>query len=425
MPFGCQEINTGDETRQGVLNLINRIRSRVALGEFEGKNHFPSASDMQAMRWDCNLETIANISVTDCAEDSPPAAAMYGMNYQFFKSGTPDFTLKHSMESAVLHWADIKNANWQANNIFSENPTLRSFANLIRATTNAVGCASRMCNGRAAAACVFSQPDVQPGTPLYTPGNPCRKDEDCVAFSPAYCESGLCVNASRKTTTVMATTTPDEPRTQTSDGWRTETPSERRTTASHEPWTETSDGRTETPSERRTTTSNESWTQTSDGRTETPSERRTTTSDEPWTETSDGRTETSSERRTTTPDEPWTETSDGRTTTSNEPWTETSDGRTETPSERRTTTSDEPWTETSDGRTETPSERRTTTPDEPWTETSSEGRTTTSDEPWTETSDGRTETPSERQTTTSDEPWTETSDGRTETPSERQDNNIG
>ncbi|KAJ1360639.1 hypothetical protein KIN20_019664 [Parelaphostrongylus tenuis] len=71
-----------DQTRQGALKLINRIRSRVASGEFQAKNHFPSASDMEAMRWDCILETIAERALLNCPENPLPVSAAHGQNYR-------------------------------------------------------------------------------------------------------------------------------------------------------------------------------------------------------------------------------------------------------------------------------------------------------------------------------------------------------
>ncbi|KAJ1357049.1 hypothetical protein KIN20_015072 [Parelaphostrongylus tenuis] len=46
------------------------------------------------------------------------------------------------------------------------------------------------------------------GTLVCTSGNPYLRDEDCVAFSPAYCKSGLSFNAESSSTT--ATTTSEE-----------------------------------------------------------------------------------------------------------------------------------------------------------------------------------------------------------------------
>ncbi|VDM52755.1 unnamed protein product [Angiostrongylus costaricensis] len=82
MPFGCGGMTMSDQTRQGALNLINRIRSRVALGEFQAKDYLSSANDMEAMRWHCDLETMARTAVLNCSQDPPPVKAENAMNYR-------------------------------------------------------------------------------------------------------------------------------------------------------------------------------------------------------------------------------------------------------------------------------------------------------------------------------------------------------
>ncbi|KAJ1360632.1 hypothetical protein KIN20_019657 [Parelaphostrongylus tenuis] len=98
---------------------------------------------------------------------------------------------------------------------------------------------------------------------------PCQYDEDCVAFSPAYCESALCVNASRPTIMALTSTTPVEE--------RVTTPRRSWTTTPDEEWTTTTD-------DERATTPRRRWTTTSDEeRTTTPGEEWTTVSNDPST----------------------------------------------------------------------------------------------------------------------------------------------
>ncbi|KAJ1374999.1 hypothetical protein KIN20_038220 [Parelaphostrongylus tenuis] len=68
-----------DDIRQGALNLINQIRSQVALGQFRAMNPMPSASDMSKLAWDCNLENIAQRVIHDCP--APPKSARNAINY--------------------------------------------------------------------------------------------------------------------------------------------------------------------------------------------------------------------------------------------------------------------------------------------------------------------------------------------------------
>ncbi|KAJ1357055.1 hypothetical protein KIN20_015079 [Parelaphostrongylus tenuis] len=44
--FSCSNLTLTDDSRQGALSFINQLRSQVALGAYEAKNLFLSASDM-------------------------------------------------------------------------------------------------------------------------------------------------------------------------------------------------------------------------------------------------------------------------------------------------------------------------------------------------------------------------------------------
>ncbi|KAE9413631.1 hypothetical protein Angca_009232, partial [Angiostrongylus cantonensis] len=204
-PFLCGEKIMVDYTREKALDLINRIRSNVALGEFQAKNSMASASDMKKLRWDCNLEAIAASAVENCQPNATQAITENGVNYYYFKPDTSTFIARDPIGPAVLQWTKIENVEWPADNHFNGDPELRDFVNLIQSHSTAVGCFGNWCDNGTSVACVFSQPNVQVQMPVYTSGKPCA---DCTLPYKGFCESGLCVEYIIPSTTTSPTVTP-------------------------------------------------------------------------------------------------------------------------------------------------------------------------------------------------------------------------
>uniref|UniRef100_A0A0K0DDB4 SCP domain-containing protein n=1 Tax=Angiostrongylus cantonensis TaxID=6313 RepID=A0A0K0DDB4_ANGCA len=172
-----------DYTREKALDLINRIRSNVALGEFQAKNSMASASDMKKL--------------------------VFFHILLLFKPDTSTFIARDPIGPAVLQWTKIENVEWPADNHFNGDPELRDFVNLIQSHSTAVGCFGNWCDNGTSVACVFSQPsvvcNVQVQMPVYTSGKPCA---DCTLPYKGFCESGLCVEYIIPSTTTSPTVTP-------------------------------------------------------------------------------------------------------------------------------------------------------------------------------------------------------------------------
>ncbi|KAJ1364002.1 hypothetical protein KIN20_023984 [Parelaphostrongylus tenuis] len=183
------------------------MRSKVALGQFRAQNILSSASNMDKMAWNCELEKLAEEVVAKCRKNLPPIGRKYGRNYLLFGPSSTVYQRQFPLQSAMKQWSAISNLAWPASNIFNGNLALRPFANIIRAKTVSVGCSADKCRGRSAVACVFSSPNVRRRSKVYISGTPCQDDHQCNRFSPAFCENGLCVNSVRPTTTALPTTT--------------------------------------------------------------------------------------------------------------------------------------------------------------------------------------------------------------------------
>ncbi|KAJ1358232.1 hypothetical protein KIN20_016611 [Parelaphostrongylus tenuis] len=67
--FGCNGTAVSDFIRFCVLNGMNTIRSFVALGRYKSYG-LSSSNDMNKLRWDCELESIAKKAVQDCPKNA-------------------------------------------------------------------------------------------------------------------------------------------------------------------------------------------------------------------------------------------------------------------------------------------------------------------------------------------------------------------
>ncbi|KAJ1356151.1 hypothetical protein KIN20_013815, partial [Parelaphostrongylus tenuis] len=79
-PFGCQGEAINDRTRDDALSFFNFIRARLALGHYHMFG-LSSASHMNKLRWDCNLESIAERVVHYCPKDAPLMRVVNAINF--------------------------------------------------------------------------------------------------------------------------------------------------------------------------------------------------------------------------------------------------------------------------------------------------------------------------------------------------------
>uniref|UniRef100_A0A0K0DRC1 SCP domain-containing protein n=1 Tax=Angiostrongylus cantonensis TaxID=6313 RepID=A0A0K0DRC1_ANGCA len=154
-----------------------------------------SASDMNKLRWDCNLEAIAARLVQNCPEDVPLSSVEHAMNFNYYGPYTAEEVLRSPITASMWKWTEIANAGWPADNVFNGNEVLRSFANMVSANATAAGCYSSTCVERASSACVFSQCAITNGVLVYTSGTPCENGGQCVSPKTGVCEYGICVLA--------------------------------------------------------------------------------------------------------------------------------------------------------------------------------------------------------------------------------------
>uniref|UniRef100_A0A0K0DRC4 SCP domain-containing protein n=1 Tax=Angiostrongylus cantonensis TaxID=6313 RepID=A0A0K0DRC4_ANGCA len=123
-------MNLNDRDRTDLLNFVNDMRSYVALGDFEAQN-LSSAGDMNKLRWDCGLESLAEQVIADCPENPPLEYPTNGVNYRFYGRNTSFFKLRNSLRAAVLEWTSIEDMIWSTSNLFDGNPASRDAANAI------------------------------------------------------------------------------------------------------------------------------------------------------------------------------------------------------------------------------------------------------------------------------------------------------
>ncbi|KAJ1360442.1 hypothetical protein KIN20_019411 [Parelaphostrongylus tenuis] len=111
---------------------------------------------------------MAQAAILNCPQNPPPAPESNGLSYLILPAVEGPFA---KAERALLVWNNRGNSWPSDNTVYNGDPELLSFANMIRTTTTAVGCSDIECGKRAAVACFFSHPNVQPGTSVYTHEN--------------------------------------------------------------------------------------------------------------------------------------------------------------------------------------------------------------------------------------------------------------
>ncbi|KAJ1350083.1 hypothetical protein KIN20_005795 [Parelaphostrongylus tenuis] len=192
-PFGCNGAALTDRVRDLILTRINTIRALLAQGKYEP---LASSSDMNKLKWDCNLESIAEKVVQDCPEQIFTNISQgHAINFKYYGQNERVNQFPNPIFESIEKWKKIILPIDSYTNLSDEARRFRDFSNMLNADFAAVGCYSTFCVDRASTACVFSHPAAQDGARVYTPGNPCVSGGNCNSPKVGACESGLCVIA--------------------------------------------------------------------------------------------------------------------------------------------------------------------------------------------------------------------------------------
>ncbi|KAJ1350080.1 hypothetical protein KIN20_005801 [Parelaphostrongylus tenuis] len=188
-PFGCNGTALHDFVRDTILTRINIFRARVALGRYEP---LASASDMNKLKWDCNLESIAERAVQNCPQQAS-ISQRNAINFKYYGPSERINQLPNPIFNSIEKWTNVEIPLNPSTNISTDTSTLRDFFTMFNANFTAVGCYSAFCVDRTSTACVFSHPVPQDGARVYTKGKPCVNGGNCNSPKIGACEYGLCV----------------------------------------------------------------------------------------------------------------------------------------------------------------------------------------------------------------------------------------
>ncbi|KAL3267376.1 hypothetical protein HHI36_011507 [Cryptolaemus montrouzieri] len=204
-----QVLHLDDNTRQYVLDLHNHLRNKVATGN-ETRNEQPSAANMMVMKYNKELENIAQCWANAChgsplIHDHCRRTEEYehvGQNLGFINSSVADFDLKKSMKLLVTLWYDeVQNFdNEWVNETDDRGPdvVVGHYTQMVWAETSEIGCATTYYTSVAndttwhhlLLVCNYGPGGNYLGLPVYEVGEPCSNCPRHLKNNKKY--KGLC-----------------------------------------------------------------------------------------------------------------------------------------------------------------------------------------------------------------------------------------
>ncbi|PIO74137.1 SCP-like protein [Teladorsagia circumcincta] len=175
-PERCYGRNVmSQEMRKAIVDAHNKLRHNLAIGSvqrdaYHYDKRMPNASNMRAMKYDCESEQKALLAIQqDDCEILKPRIAFEDLvrNYGYINTTLPLYRAVKFLKKALV---DMANAD-----------------------TEGVGCAVNFCSSSAnnyyAVYCYYSAPHVEAGKGLYREGAPCSA---CPEGYQCYDDSKLC-----------------------------------------------------------------------------------------------------------------------------------------------------------------------------------------------------------------------------------------
>ncbi|XP_044748643.1 venom allergen 5-like [Coccinella septempunctata] len=187
-----QVLHLDDEKRQFIQDLHNYFRNKVASGN-ETRNEQPSASNMMAMKYNKELESIAQCWANACngnplIHDRCRRTEEYehvGQNLGFINSSVADFDLMKSIRLLVNLWyeeVEIFKSEW-VNVTEDRGPDIvvGHYTQMVWADTSEIGCAVSYYTTNSSDStwhhfllvCNYGPGGNYLGLPLYDVGEPC------------------------------------------------------------------------------------------------------------------------------------------------------------------------------------------------------------------------------------------------------------
>ncbi|EYC30008.1 hypothetical protein Y032_0005g2390 [Ancylostoma ceylanicum] len=178
----CPNSRMTDTLRDEYVRLHNFRRSLLATGQIPRKDGklLPTASNMQRITYDCNMEEGAIQWAAQCPKSNSPQNFRPGVGENFREFPATKFTFDTAAKKSVTEWwKPIRDVNYFEKVVvfrpFHEGAPISSFTQMGWATSNKLGCSIVKCatSNRYVAVCRYSPGGNIVNSNVYTVGSVC------------------------------------------------------------------------------------------------------------------------------------------------------------------------------------------------------------------------------------------------------------
>ncbi|VDL81288.1 unnamed protein product [Nippostrongylus brasiliensis] len=191
----CSSMGLTEDERLSVLTMYNIARLKAARGIYFPGNKLPTAKNMRALTWDCELENLAEKAVFSCPDAETPRKD-YAQHFRHMIANVPD---KVSALEPIVQPTEDPSEGFTTESssvVYNGNSIYRSYANLMRSSTTKMGCSVRVCEGKGVLVqtgiCLFNTPEMEKGDKVYEVGKSCETAEECPNGDDVCIGRGLC-----------------------------------------------------------------------------------------------------------------------------------------------------------------------------------------------------------------------------------------
>ncbi|WKX95890.1 hypothetical protein Q1695_012391 [Nippostrongylus brasiliensis] len=184
-----------EDERLSVLTMYNIARLKAARGIYFPGNKLPTAKNMRALTWDCELENLAEKAVYACPDAETPRKD-YAQHFRHMIANVPD---KVSALEPIVQPTEDPSGGFTTESssvVYNGNSIYRSYANIMRSSTIKMGCSVQVCEGKGVLVqtgiCLFNTPEMEKGEKVYEVGKSCETAEECPNGDDVCVGRGLC-----------------------------------------------------------------------------------------------------------------------------------------------------------------------------------------------------------------------------------------
>ncbi|WKX94569.1 hypothetical protein Q1695_011670 [Nippostrongylus brasiliensis] len=169
--YQCSGSTMTPDERQSVLTMYNIARLKAARGfYFRTGTKLPTAKNMRALTWDCELEKLAEKSVHPCG-DRPIPVAYYANNFRYMRASIPNKL--SALEPPVQPTEDPSGGftTQSSSVVYNGNPIYKNYANALKTWWNQRKLVDDHMKKVLLEECAFTQPAVMEFVQMATAQN--------------------------------------------------------------------------------------------------------------------------------------------------------------------------------------------------------------------------------------------------------------